>query len=474
VQDSIEEEPDEGHRTWFLNSMRSKGLALAFLYLGGMVAIMGVSAPGLAGLFTQSNQSNQSQVEYQILTTESDGVDIYQLWDRFFNLGRHQNAARIIQSRDGGYVIAGSVGLEGKGWDDACVIKLDDSGRLVWTHIFGGDGIEVASSIAETITGDLVVVGRYHPPPACSYSRILVYKLDGAGNLLWNISYGSERTTWDDRANDLAVIDDGSFIVVGVTEDAGDNNHLRMSRINDGGQLVWDRVVDGCTGGCIRAAPDGGFLIGGRGQGGLWVLKIDIQGEELWSRTYEHGGEAVSIIESGDGDFIVAGSSRYETQRKTDYYLMKVNSEGEMLWESRWDANQTWESATSVVPSDGGYYISGYGLPSMDSLIIRIDDEGREEWEMPVPYAVLSMTASKEGGLIAAGSGMNILSLYEGKPPIPEPIPETLPMRGIIPAIIIVVMFLILSFAYLKSIINPDDPEPEDGNSLSCRGRLVS
>jgi hypothetical protein len=47
-------------------------------------------------------------------------------------------AYSIIQSSDGGYVVAGYNGSFGAGVRDFYVVKLDSSGNVVWTKTIGG------------------------------------------------------------------------------------------------------------------------------------------------------------------------------------------------------------------------------------------------------------------------------------------------------------------------------------------------
>jgi hypothetical protein len=65
----------------------------------------------------------------------------------------------IIQSGDGGYVVAGWTLSFGAGGADMYVVKLDSSGNVQWTKTIGGGGPDVANSIIQSSDGGYVVAG---------------------------------------------------------------------------------------------------------------------------------------------------------------------------------------------------------------------------------------------------------------------------------------------------------------------------
>jgi hypothetical protein len=53
----------------------------------------------------------------------------------------YEAASSIIQTKDGGYAIAGSTNSFGAGKNDVYVVKLDGSGNIQWTRTIGGGRI---------------------------------------------------------------------------------------------------------------------------------------------------------------------------------------------------------------------------------------------------------------------------------------------------------------------------------------------
>jgi len=156
---------------------------------------------------------------------------------------------------------------------------------------------------------------------------------------------------------------------------------------------VWEKTYDG--GGYDRAesivhSGDGQFIVGGRtssfGAGGLdaYVLKIDGDGNRIWEKAY--GGsdddEAIGVVQSGDGGFIVAGLTVPEFD---DVYLLKIDADGNKVWEKAYGGGDA-DRAYHIVPSeDDGFIVVGvtcsFGAGYMDVYLLKIDGDGNKIWE---------------------------------------------------------------------------------------------
>lgn len=89
----------------------------------------------------------------------------------------------IIATRDGGYVLAGSMVTtpgRGKGGKDIFLVKIDFNGNMIWNKVIGGLGDETVSSIRETEDGGLLICGSNN---ASGLSTIFLMKTDRNGDL---------------------------------------------------------------------------------------------------------------------------------------------------------------------------------------------------------------------------------------------------------------------------------------------------
>jgi hypothetical protein len=89
----------------------------------------------------------------------------------------------ITSTRDGGYILAGSLTStvnRGNGGKDIFLIKVDASGNMIWNKIIGGDGDETVNSIRETDDGSLLICGSNN---VSGLSSIFIMKTDAQGEL---------------------------------------------------------------------------------------------------------------------------------------------------------------------------------------------------------------------------------------------------------------------------------------------------
>ncbi len=68
----------------------------------------------------------------------------------------------IVQTEDGGFVMAGYSDSFGTGNLDLWVVKLTPDGSVLWQKTYGDDNLEYASDITEAENGDLLVAGNMY------------------------------------------------------------------------------------------------------------------------------------------------------------------------------------------------------------------------------------------------------------------------------------------------------------------------
>ena len=173
----------------------------------------------------------------------------------------------------------------------------------------------------------------------------------------------------------------------------------------------------------------GGFVIAGEtrsyGSGSQdgWLVKLNADGEEQWSRTF--GGTESDIIYSvqatSDGGYILAGETHSAEGASADsshFWLVKTDSLGQEQWQSSYgSATGSGSTATGDSDvahavrqtSDGGFILVGSstGTEGTSVRLARADSQGALLWSQElkdisggVGYGV----AEVSGGFIVAGS----------------------------------------------------------------------
>lgn len=126
-----------------------------------------------------------------------------------------------------------------------------------------------------------------------------------------------------------------------------------------------------------------------------------------WVRTFEGPGYGAffGITLTEDGNVLAVGATNHlhSPPYSGDVLFMKVTLEGEVLWERTWGGDG-YEQALSVVPAaDGGYYVFGetdsFGADDRDFFLLRITEDGSEEWHRIYgrsgrewPYGMLTLS----------------------------------------------------------------------------------
>ncbi len=94
----------------------------------------------------------------------------------------------------------------------------------------------------------------------------------------------------------------------------------------------------------------------------VYVVKLDGAGNVEWTRTI--GGPkddvGVSIVQTGDGGYAVAGCTWSFGAGRWDVYVVKLDGAGNVEW-TRTIGGGNWDEGHSIVQTvDGGYAVAGW------------------------------------------------------------------------------------------------------------------
>ena len=174
-------------------------------------------------------------------------------------------------------------------------------------------------------------------------------------------------------------------------------------------------------GDCVEQTSDGGFIIAGTthsfdfgGNGDVWVIKTDANGNELWNTSFGGGylDTGRNIQQTVDGGFIIMGTTMSYGAGDGDVWLIKTDSLGNELWNSTFGGSK-WDEGKSVrQTADHGYFITGdYTDPvrgDLEVYMIKTDEYGIEEWSYIIDHNGVTDSSSfgiqtHDGGYIITG-----------------------------------------------------------------------
>ncbi|MDG2275278.1 MAG: hypothetical protein P8L28_05475, partial [Flavobacteriaceae bacterium] len=300
-------------------------------------------------------------------------------WNKTYGGSGDDRGSSLIETSDGGYALLGySDSSDGdvsfnNGNRDFWLVKINASGVLSWQKSFGYEGVDEGVSIIETSDNHLMLSGvldvtasggegnqgRFSTKHAGGdYWSI---KITPTGDIVWSRFYGGSFTDSPTGISETLI---GGFISVG----GSDSNDVDISnnkgsydfwvvKSDRNGDIVWEKSfggseIDEARG--IVSSGDGNHVIVGdtrsieqdvslnNGAADLWLIKISGDGDILWNSSIGGSNFDVgrSIDLTFDGGFIIAGSSRssngdvLQNQGQNDAWIVKINTFGELLWET--------------------------------------------------------------------------------------------------------------------------------------------
>lgn len=238
--------------------------------------------------------------------------------------------------------------------------------------VFGGSGTDEARAVQQTSDGGYIIAGRTESF-GLGLQDMYVLKTDENGNELWAKTFGGGA---EDEAAAVQQTSDGGYIIAGLTASFGGGEaDMYLVKTDENGNELWSKTFGGIgpdEAETIQETSDGGFIIAGCtgsfGAGGydMYVVKTDSQGNLVWSSAF--GGtdsdKAAAVQETSDGGFVVAGNSfpwppEYSLIPHINLYLVKADSEGTLVWEKTFEVNPSKRVCGVEQTSDGGYVLAG-------------------------------------------------------------------------------------------------------------------
>lgn len=262
------------------------------------------------GGYAVAGYSHTYYEDYWLVKTDASGN---KQWDRTYGGTWDDDAYCVVQTSDGGYVLAGiSVSYsadQGGGatppYGSFWLVKTDGNGNATWSNGYGGKNSGTAYSVIQTGDGGYVMAGD-------GFANLV--KTNENGVLQWSKSYGgtarcvvqtsdggyalagSTKGSGSDPGNFWLVKTDANGNTQWIKTFGGVNNDCAFS------------VVQTSDGGYTIAGYTGSY---GAGSTDVYLVKTDSAGNMQWNKTYGGTGtdEAYSLIKTSDGGYAIAGKA---------------------------------------------------------------------------------------------------------------------------------------------------------------------
>ncbi|MCC6599938.1 MAG: T9SS type A sorting domain-containing protein [Crocinitomicaceae bacterium] len=243
-----------------------------------------------------------------------------------------EEAREAIPLPGGGYAVTGTTSSTPGGDTDFFLMKLDADMNCIWTHRYGGNGVDNARALAIDSDGNFLLCGFTNTSQQNVYN-VLIVKTDSDGDVLWSLDYGGQ--DWD-FGNDISVDSDGKIFVCGYT-------------FSD------------------TAGGSDGFL-----------LKIHPDGQILQSEKFGYSGNDTfnSVITRNDTIFVAGATDHFSDTESTEAWLIGIDSNFQTFTEFHLSGGES--EFYGLKPGMQGMMACGYHKTGeyQDALVVTSDFNG--------------------------------------------------------------------------------------------------
>lgn len=333
----------------------------------------------------------------------------------------------LQQTSDGGSILggysnsnaSGEKSENSRGGVDAWIVKVDASGNLVWEKTYGGSGDDFLTSIKETPDGGFIVgmgsnsnISGDKTENSRGGLDFWILKLNAFGELDWQKTYGGAQPDFD---TNVFPTTDGGYFVTGYSDSgiSGDksvpSNGQRdywVLKLNSSGEINWQKAIGGSTMDRLIVSiqtADGGYMLGGHSDSNIsgdksensrglfdnWLVKLNADGSIEWDKTYGGNDNDLvrDIIQIEDGFMVggyshsgISGDKTGELRGVIDYWVYKINYDGNMVWQKTIGGSQTDYLRTIRRKSDGNYLVTGYSNSNASGEKTENSNGGYDMW----------------------------------------------------------------------------------------------
>ncbi len=306
---------------------------------------------------------------------------------------------KILQTNDGKILLTGTGRGNGgdlgftNGNQDFWVIKTELDGTIIWKKTYGGALPDKLNSAINTPDGGFLLVGSTDSDNGDIQNKIggpyvsdgWIIKIDANGNLLWSKTYGS---TDGDELQDIIQTIDGNYVVVGESRGAdtdipnnNGNSDYWVLKIDDQGNILWSKTHGGNDSDWdakITEATNGNLYLTGRtysddipnyhGSVDIALYGLEPNGNEIWKSAYGGTGleNATNITATEDGNLVIGATTVSDDgdvgiqHSGNSAWVFKINTAGNILWKRLFASSKSGGFEDIITTNDGNLLLTGF------------------------------------------------------------------------------------------------------------------
>ncbi len=304
----------------------------------------------------------------------------------------------------------------------ALFLALPLTASADFSSYFGGISGEYGNNVYPTADGGFLLLGSTNTYGAGGDDMYLV-KTDASGVEQWYKTYGDGANL--ETGYSIAPTADGGFLLLGkVVPMVTGITYMYLVKVDANGNMLWTKTYGSAmnsVGRFIYPAPDGSFLLlgyTGTADYDVYLVNIDANGNEQWYKTY---GDAVSyeygysLCPTSDGGYALVGTQDNMNASAPQAYLVRIDVNGNMQWTKTYGGSGQDSGRAILLAPDGGFYLLGrtdsFGNGNYDMYLVKTDSSGNELWYKT--YGTqhgdngMDMLFMPDGGLMLLGHADN-------------------------------------------------------------------
>lgn len=278
----------------------------------------------------------------------------------------------------------------------SATVSFSQDMEIKWQQCFGGSEEDHVYDILKVGNTYLLAGSTGSDDGDISFSHGLfdawLVKIDSSGNLIWEKTFGGSA---GDAFGKILTTENNNYFLIGAsTSSDGDisndpypgSNDIWVVKIDSIGSILWDKIIGGGMIDHVESASitnDGGVAIFGwtgsqngdisvnYGMYDMWLVKLNSDGEIVWDKSFgtDDFDYGIDIIQTSDGGFLIGGASTIGNvgnltcdpyNINAECILLKLDSLGNIEWQNCYGGSDH-DGIDAVLEMQDGYVFSAYG-----------------------------------------------------------------------------------------------------------------
>ena len=262
---------------------------------------------------------------------------------------------------------------------DILLLRLNAAGTLLWQKTYGGAHRDMATSVAILPDGGFVTAAISQSTKSAQ-GDALILRHNKRGNLVWRKNFGGKKY---DIPYAIKVSPRGQIIVAGYTKSAGLGDADGWIFCLDGkGKIVWERTIGTKGRDWLRTMtilPNGIITVAGgtkANKGAMthsWAVQLDHRGKTIWRKIYRSFENVTrAIIQLKNGQFAIAGW-KHEKDSITgrDIWVGKLDAKGNLIWDKRLGGSGDDHTEALIALPNGHIALAGGTTKNLAVITVR-------------------------------------------------------------------------------------------------------